>query len=229
MTEGTPPTRMPVPTPRLPLLLAAAALAVLALAILTLHIGGGGATAPVSSGGGVEAGPARPVRAYGTEVPYRVMGASEAAILASMVQVAPREGDKTFFGLTTTELSFRYARSQQAGACTLRDVRVDLAVTTVLPQWTHPPDAPDALTRDWARFEAALRRHEDRHRVLAEAGAEAVRAELDGLTAATCAEADAEARRRAERVGIETEAAQRRYDDETGHGESEGASWMLRR
>ena len=216
------------PHARTPVLIATAALAVLALAVLSLRVGGGGATAPVSSGGGVEAGPARPVRTHVAAAPYAVAGASEAAVLASMAQAAPREGDETFFGLTTTELSFRYARAQEAGVCALRDVRVDLAVTVVLPRWTRPAGAPSTLARDWARFEAALARHEDRHRVLAEAGAEAVRAGLDGLTAATCADADAEARRRAERVGIETEAAQRRYDDETSHGQSQGAAWPLR-
>ena len=210
-----------------PSLLATAALAILALAVVTVGVGRG-ETEPVSAGGGVEASPARPVLTHVAEAPYAVAGANEADLLASMAQGAPREGEATFFGLTTTELSFRYTRAQQTGGCTLRDVRVDLAVTVVLPHWTRPADAPYDLARDWARFEAALRRHEDHHRVLAEAGAEAVRAELDGLTAATCADADAEARRRAERVGIETEAAQRRYDDETGHGQTQGAAWPLR-
>ncbi|HEX8298184.1 MAG TPA: DUF922 domain-containing protein [Rubricoccaceae bacterium] len=211
-----------------PTLLATAALAILALAVLTLRDGGSGATPPLSAGGGIEIDAARPVRTHISEAPYAVTGATEEAITASMVQAAPSEGTERFFGLTTTELAFRYHRTQTAGGCALRDVRVDLAVTVALPRWTRPPEAPYALARDWSRFETALRRHEDHHRELAEAGAEAVRAELDGLAAPTCAEADAEARRRAERAGIENEAAHRRYDDETGHGQTQGASWPLR-
>ena len=209
-------------------LLALAALIMLSLAVATHP---GGVTPPRAHGGGtVQAEPARAryddrPRRFRTSLPVPAQRPSS----ASMAQAAPQTDDETFFGLTTTALSFRYRREQQAGRCTLTDVRVDLAVSVELPRWTRPPGAPYDLARDWARFESALRRHEDVHRVLAEDGAEATRVALDRLAAPTCAEADLSARAIADRINIETEATHRRYDDETGHGATQGASWPLRR
>lgn len=218
---------MTTPPSALTALLSLAALMMLGLAIATRP---GGDLPPTAHGGGsVQAAPARPVSTTVQQAPYAVAGTTAEAILASMVQAAPQADDETFFGLTTTALSFRYRREQQADRCTLADVRVDLSVSVELPHWTRPADAPYDLARDWARFDAALRRHEDRHRVLAEDGAEALRVALDRLAAPTCAEADLSARHIADRINIESEAAHRRYDDETGHGATQGASWPLRR
>ncbi len=218
---------MPTPPAALTALLSLAALLLLGLAVATRPFGDLPTTA--HGGGTAQAVPARPVSTTVQQAPYAVAGASAEAILASMVQAAPRTEGETFFGLTTTALSFRYRREQQATRCTLADVRVDLSVSVQLPHWARPADAPYDLARDWARFDAALRRHEDRHRVLAEDGAEALRVALDRLAAPTCAAADLNARHIADRVNIESEAAHRRYDDETGHGATQGASWPLRR
>lgn len=211
------------------LLLGLAALAVLGLAVLTLHVGSPDARVTVAGGGvagdGSVAEPS--VRTIAREVPYAVDGTDAQALLASMVRNAPRAADGVFFGLTTTELSFRYGHRAVAEGCAPANVRVDLLVATSLPVWAPPADAPADLRRDWTRFAGALGRHEARHRTIGEAGARDVQQELAGLTAPTCTRVDAEARRRAERAGIETDAAHRRYDDETGHGRTQGATWPL--
>ena len=186
--------------------------------------GGGAATEAEAPAANLSAA-SRPVRIALAERPYAVAGSTAQELLASMAAAAPSTEGETFFGLTVTELSFRYVHATGAGACRLHDVQVDLAVSVALPRWDPPADASYALRRDWARFAANLRRHEDRHRVLAEASADATRARLHGLTAATCAEVNVEARRRAEQARIEADAAHRRYDDETGHGRTEGAVW----
>ncbi|HEX8386961.1 MAG TPA: DUF922 domain-containing protein [Rubricoccaceae bacterium] len=184
----------------------------------------------VSAGGGLarpSGSPADPVRTTVAVRTYPVTGSRADEVLASMAAGAPHADGETFFGMTATQLAFRYVRERTGRACTLRDVQIDLDVSVSLPAWTPGPGTDYDLRRDWARFESSLRRHEDHHRVLAERGAEAIRRELDGLAAPTCAGADGEARRRAERVRIETDAAHRRYDDETGHGETQGAVWPL--
>ncbi len=208
------------------LLLGLAALAVLGLAMLSLHIGGAPAARVTAAGGGAVSEPS--LRTTDRAAPYAVTGGDAQAILASMVRNAPPAEGGLFFGLTTTELSFRYSHRAVAGGCALTDIHVALLVTTALPQWTPPADAPYDLRRDWTRFASALQRHEARHRTIGEAGAADILRELADLTAPTCAQADAEARRRVERAGIESDAAHRRYDDETGHGRTQGASWPLR-
>lgn len=228
-------------------LLVLAGVAVLGLAVLAAFpdlvpgAGVSGAVAETVAGGGVAAGRpvgARPavdlsaaspaVRTTVAERPYAVVGGNAQELLASMVAAAPRTDGETFFGLTVTELSFRYVHATSRSACRLHDVQVNLAVSVALPAWAPPPSASYELRRDWTRFAGSLRRHEDRHRVLAEAGAETIRERLHGLTAPTCAAVDAEARRLADGVRIETDAAHRRYDSETGHGRTQGAVWPLR-
>lgn len=213
-------------------LLILATTALLGLVALAVSLGqSAGAVADVGevrAGGGVSAGevaPAAPVQVFAESQTYPVQGDTPQQVLASMAAGAPRADGETFFGLTRTELAFRYRRSQGPDGCSLRDVRVDLSVRVSLPEWTPGSESTYDLRRDWARFRSSLRRHEDRHRVLAEQGAETIRAELDGLTTPTCPETDIEARTRAERVQIETEAAHRRYDDETMHGRTQGAVW----
>ena len=227
-------------------LLVLAGAAVLGLAVLVAfpglvpRAGGSGSVLETAAGGGVAAGrPAgeRPaadlsaaspaVRTTLAERPYTVVGGNAQELLASMAGEAPRTGGEAFFGLTVTELSFRYVHAMSRSACRLYDVQVDLAVSVALPAWEPPPSASYELRRDWTRFAQSLRRHEDRHRVLAEAGAETIRTRLHGLTAPTCAAVDAEARRVADGVRIETDAAHRRYDSETGHGRTQGAVWPL--
>ncbi len=102
-------------------------------------------------------------------------------------------------------------------------------MATTLPRWTPSPEASPALRRDWTRFEAALARHEARHRQIAVAWAGRVRGSLEGLTAPTCVDAEAEARRRVDILRIEADAEHRRYDAETGHGLTEGATWPVSR
>ena len=224
-SEGIRPLPMPTPPAALTALLALVALVALGLAAAAKP---GSATPPRAYGGGAQqAEPDRPVTTTVQQAPYAVTGTSADAILASMAQAAPHADGQTFFGLTTTALSFRYRRTQEDGRCVLRDVRVDLSVSVQVPRWARPAGAPYDVARDWARFESALSRHEDRHRVLAAGGAEATHVALDRLEARTCEDADLAARRVADRISIETEAAHRRYDDETGHGATQGASWPL--
>lgn len=160
---------------------------------------------------------------------YAVEGTSEAELLASLVADGPRIGSETFFGLTVTQLSFRFWRQSEGDRCALRNVAVDLSVTTTLPAWTPPPEAAADLRRDWTRFETALARHEAHHRTMAVAWAGRVRVEIEGIDGPTCFAAEAEARRRVDRLRIEADAEHRRYDAETGHGLTEGATWPLPR
>ena len=214
-------------------LLGFAAATVLGLAALALRpdlvADAGGEVFEASAGGGVtvwdEARPPPPVATTLQQAPYAVEGTTAGELLRSMSERAPESQGGTYFGLTVTELAFRYRHRRAEAGCALNDVQIDLSVRVSLPAWTPGPDAPYDLRRDWARFLSNLGRHEDRHRAIAEHGADAIRTALDGLSAPTCAAVDAEARAVSERIQSETDAAHRRYDDETGHGRTQGAVW----
>ena len=156
---------------------------------------------------------------------YAVQGTTEDGLLSSMAAQAPRPDGEVFFGLTTAEIGLRFRPTPVSGGCLLRDVEIDLALTVTLPEWVPPAQSDPALVRDWGRFRRALAGHEGRHREIAEDGAERMLRALDGLRRQSCEVANDEAQRRLERLEIEVEAAQRRYDSETGHGRTEGAVW----
>lgn len=171
------------------------------------------------------AGGASPVRSTVRIQPYAVTGHSVETLLSSLREHGPVVEGGVFFGLTATEIGYRFGYRQTAGSCETVDARVDILVSITLPEWQSPPGAPYELKRDWQRFAAALRRHEERHRDLALEGAYALQRAIQGLRAPTCDAAAALAARQAERLQIEAEARHRQYDDATGHGETEGALW----
>ena len=227
-TRANAPPR-PLGPPLRPLVLAAL-LSVLGLVTYTgrpaapPHAAGGrGGTAE----GGGTAPTAPTVRADLDVRRYTVAGRTAAEVHRSMGDGGPTLDGTTYFGMTASEIGVRFRAVEADGGCRLDAVEVDLDLTMTLPAWEPAGPTDYALRRDWARFESALRRHEDGHRDRAVAGAQAVADALAGVRAATCAEADAEGQRRVREAQDRTAAEQRRYDDATDHGRTEGAAWPL--
>ncbi len=156
---------------------------------------------------------------------YEVRGRNEREILASMRAGGPKTEGSDFFGLTETQLAYRYWKKQGEAECSLYQIRIDINVTITLPRWDAPSDTPYELRRDWRRFESALRRHEDGHREIAEWGAREVYDALANLRTPTCAGIDAAARTAAQRVREMGEERQHRFDQQNGHGRTQGAYW----
>lgn len=158
---------------------------------------------------------------------YPVRGVTADEILRSLADQGPRSDGGVFFGLTSATIGLRFRPVPVEGGCLLRDVEIDLALTITLPEWMPPAQPDHVLARDWGRFHRALAGHEDRHREIAVSGAERMIRTLDGLRRESCHMVESEAQRRVQRLEIEIEASQRRYDSETGHGRTEGAVWPL--
>lgn len=183
------------------------------------------AEGPVSSFHSAVAGGTPSVATASSVVLYPVTGRSVEEILESLLVGGPVDGDRTFFGMTETDISLRYRTSASASDCVLTDVHVVMDVVTTLPEWEAPSGVDYDLQRDWHQFLGALRRHEAEHAALAERGAQKVQRAVTDLRRPTCVEVEAEARRRLDRIEIEIEASHRHYDDQTGHGRTEGATW----
>ena len=177
----------------------------------------------VREGGAAESG--APVFTVIDVNTYEVRGTTEQEVLASMRASGPKSNGADFFGLTETQFAYRYWKNETDDGCTLDQIRVDLGVTITLPRWDAPRDAPYELRRDWTRFESALRRHEDGHREIAEWGGREIYHVLANLRTPTCAAMDAAARRAAQRLREVSEQRQRRFDQQNGHGRTQGAYW----
>ncbi|MDT0632147.1 DUF922 domain-containing protein [Rubrivirga sp. S365] len=201
------------------------------VAALALVAYAGRPAPPAAGSGGAETPrepPAPPTLRTRLDVrPYAVRGRSVAEVHRSMRAGGPTDHGTTYFGMTASDVVVRFRAVAGGAGCRLEAVEVDLDLTMTLPDWDPGGPVDYALRRDWARFTAALRRHEDGHRDRAVAGAEALADAFASVHAPTCPEADAEGRRRVREAYDRTAAEQERYDRETDHGRTEGAAWPL--
>lgn len=156
---------------------------------------------------------------------YEVAGRSVQDLLVAMQRLGPESDGRRYFGLTTTALQYAYGHRTDARGCRPDHVVLLLNVTTALPRWGIAPGTPYELERDWRHFERALRTHEDGHRRLAEEEAAALHRALTSLIGATCEEVDARARALAATTRARYAAVHGAYDEQTGHGRSQGAAW----
>lgn len=159
---------------------------------------------------------------------YLVFGSTAAELRQSMRQSGPASGGRRWDGYTRWNVrwSFRYA--PEAGACRISEVRVEYSSTIIMPRWRPPPNASAMLRRDWDAYIRALRSHEEGHRNIGADAARQIVQRIRSVTAPTCA-LIAE---RANGVGRQTldeyRVVQRQYDEETGHGRTQGATWPPR-
>jgi predicted secreted Zn-dependent protease len=153
---------------------------------------------------------------------YDVTGATVAELRDAMRRLGPRGSDGHGDAVTVWNLEWTYGEGRPADGCALRDVRVTLAVTVTLPRWDPPRDAPRRLVDSWRRFLERVQVHEGGHRAIAERYARRLAAALTALRAPTCEAVWDEAKRTGARVVEEGRAANRAYDVETKHGQTQG-------
>lgn len=156
---------------------------------------------------------------------YAVTGRTADAVLRSLMDQGPRDGDDIFFGLTQTDFDVHYDPRPISGGCLIEDTRVSIDVVITLPEWLPATEVDTGLQVKWGQFRRALAAHEQRHREIAIDGAEAAYDAIAGLYRASCDAAVSEARARLDRVGVEVVAAHQRFDEETQHGKTTGAYW----
>ena len=169
-----------------------------------------------------------------TETFYDVTGRSWEALLEDLTQRGPRIGTKRHFGRTawTARWEIAYARpaagSPQAMPCRMQHADVYMDVEVTLPRWDAPGDAPASLRRDWKSFVEALAFHEREHQEsIISAGRRVVRA-LETLKASSCSALQKKANAKARPIIEEARDYNRRYDERTDHGRTQGARWPLR-
>lgn len=194
------------------------------------------ATAPTDQSGSGEKGRARSgqrpsseLHVNRTETFYDVTGRSARALLHDLTRRGPRVDDGRAFGRTswTARWEVTYARptGESNAPCRMRHADVHMEVEVTLPRWNAPDGAPEALRHDWNNFIDALALHEREHREsIVSAGRRVVRA-LEELEAPSCPALKDKAGATARPILEEARAYNRRYDERTGHGRTQGARW----
>lgn len=164
------------------------------------------------------------VRQQVRQRPYDIQGRSWQDLLRAM----QTHGPDTFFALTRYQIDYTYRLQRRLATCTVEQPVVTLDTEVILPRWLPDPDAPYDLRRDWQLFHSRLEQHERTHQRFGEQAAREVLGVLHTFRG-PCDTADAEIQRRAQAIMDAYDARNRAYDQQTGHGRTEGAVWPLPR
>ncbi|MBS0432724.1 MAG: DUF922 domain-containing Zn-dependent protease [Proteobacteria bacterium] len=125
---------------------------------------------------------------------------------------------------TIWHVTWNYRYQSGPESCKLTDLTVEVDGTMTLPRWVDSGTAPKSLVQSWQSMMAALRVHEDGHYAH---GVEAAR-EIAALREATPPAADCASLQRqfnAEATSIldKYAALDAKYDQDTRHGQTQGA------
>jgi predicted secreted Zn-dependent protease len=156
---------------------------------------------------------------------YDIRGSTAEDLYREMQRLGPEQDGRRFHGHTAWTINWRYTSQPSGSACRATRVEVTAEITLTLPRWHAPPDAPAELRRQWDAYLAALRVHEEGHRDLAVAAARRVHSRLSGFRTSDCRDFNRDANAEGRRILDRLRADDRRYDEETGHGRTQGAVW----
>jgi predicted secreted Zn-dependent protease len=173
-----------------------------------------------------------PMHANGTDdrsvsyVYYDVAGESAEDLSATMNRIGPIDVDgKRHHGLTKWNLTWKDTYEAADGSCRLTSFNVALEITIMLPRWAGYDRGSRRLKAAWDKYVAALRIHENGHRDIDQAAADAIEKELGAITArSTCAELQTLIDTTAGGLTDRAHLQNRQYDEATDHGRTQGAT-----
>ena len=162
-------------------------------------------------------------------VHYEVTGTTVEKLRDALKAGAPRIDGKTWYGYAEWDVSWRYRYESQPSGCRMREVTVEFSSTLTLPEWDPPADADPGLVFQWTRYYEALKMHEEGHRIISAAAAREILNKLRLLRSMTCDDMSYLADQEGQRILDRCREENRAYDELTGHGRTQGASWPPRR
>jgi predicted secreted Zn-dependent protease len=156
---------------------------------------------------------------------YDVRGMNIPELRAGLRQSGIRMQDgNTYDALTSWAVRWEYDYESSSAGCTVDDFRAHVDVTIRYPRWVSDNEAPAPTAEAWDSYLNSLIRHEQGHRDIAVAAADAMTRSISKLPpAATCADLDRAVedlgRSFMKRLCLEQQA----YDADTDHGVVQGA------
>ena len=158
---------------------------------------------------------------------YDISGSTPADLRREMNAKGPQgAGGKRFDGYTRWHVSWRYQYNNAAGGCAIASVTTSAKVPITLPRWTNEGGAGDSTRQQWARYLAALEKHEQGHRRNGiNAANEVDRAIAAVPPAANCDALGASANALGMRILQKYNQRDLDYDRDTNHGVTQGARY----
>ncbi|SCX89525.1 DUF922 domain-containing Zn-dependent protease [Desulfoluna spongiiphila] len=156
---------------------------------------------------------------------YDIYGWTAEELREQMVRfgVVWRDG-KTYDALTTWTASWRYSWESGPSRCRITAVETSVAVLHRYPRWVNKKEAGPGLQHRWERYMAHLATHENGHKNIGIAATAAIEQAIRQMPAlSNCQALEAAANGLAEEVLDTYRAQEASYDQQTGHGRTQGA------
>lgn len=153
---------------------------------------------------------------------YSVNPVSRADMLASLRAASPiREGGEIFFGYTYSSVKWNFRWKYNSNSCWIASVATELATTYTLPQLAS--DSVE-VKQVWSRWFPKLLRHENGHHDIAIKTARKIDAGIASMVPQPNCQvlgklANELGKKYIEEMGV----LNKKYDQDTNHGETEGA------
>jgi predicted secreted Zn-dependent protease len=155
---------------------------------------------------------------------YDVEGSTPLELSQSMRRARP--ASQPGIGRTAWNITWRTRWSGSPCRVQSADVRATIVVS--MPRWKAPPDAPPALVEEWNRMLRALSVHEAGHVEHAVVAEREIRRALLAVTAPSCSTMELRTREIGQRLLEEHRMRDRRYDERTRSGYTQGVVWPPR-
>ena len=155
---------------------------------------------------------------------YDIEGQSIGELRKKMNQKGTKWNDgKTYAAVTSWDIRYRYDVFHEAGRCSIKSVKTNVDIVYHLPRRTSSPSGPD-LSAQWDSYMKRLKEHEFGHKDLAVKAAAEINQILASLADFSSeSELEQEIDRQTEEMFRRLKEEQVDYDDETRHGETQGA------
>jgi predicted secreted Zn-dependent protease len=156
---------------------------------------------------------------------YEVQGDNAKDVRCDMDRRGCRWDDgRTYDSVTKWSMKWDYDYERSSGSCAARSFRTSVDILYRLPKWRPSDRAAQPLLVTWEHYVHDLTRHEQGHRDLAVESATELGWAVDALPpASTCADVDRNIQMLSHEFITRLNAQQKAYDQETGHGATQGA------
>ncbi|MFA6493062.1 MAG: DUF922 domain-containing protein [Patescibacteria group bacterium] len=155
---------------------------------------------------------------------YQVYGYTPYQVRAQLNECGSKSGDEAYDAYTSYYINWNYNLAPTTNGCSIKNAVVGAKIDYFYPKWEDPGNAEEGLAKRWQTYMTNLIIHEEIHKDISIAGAQAI---LDALskisTYPTCDEASSAAATAANNLFEDYKAQNAAYDAETNHGETQGA------
>ncbi len=173
--------------------------------------------------GSADAAPAQDALRWTTNY-YRVTGNNPREVRQSMNESRPWRARNDSDAITAWSVTWTFTFTSSGQGCRLDSVRTATTITTTLPVFVPPTNAPTELKQRWAAYFTALARHEGQHALMATRAAAEIQSRLSSAgERINCPTLQRDLNAMAESIVARYRQEEREMDRTTRHGAADGA------